>query len=126
MDRIKSFLKSGKKTAFALAIIFISLIACEKYIIEGPEKPENVSFKDDIIPIFTKNCVSCHGGGIAPNLKPESAYNSLNSGGYFSTANPASSEIYTKLLNSSSHQSKSTPEEEIYILTWIEEGAKNN
>jgi len=134
MNRIKRFLKSGKKTAFAVAIIFISLIACEKYIIEGPPRPSDVGFKADLIPIFKDNCIACHGGARDPNLTAASAYNSLSSGGYFSTGNPEASKIYEyltgyhkslgeKLIKDSDTVSYYVKD---YVSVWIEEGAKNN
>lgn len=106
-------------------VLFL-VVACEKYVIEGPDRPENVSFKTDIVPIFEKNCISCHGGGISPNLKPDVAYSSIVSKNLVSTDEPETSKLYDKLVNSSSHQSKATAAEKLYILVWIEEGAKNN
>jgi hypothetical protein len=126
MKRIKYFF--GLKRSFALVLVISGafLTGCEKYVIEGPEKPENVSFATDIIPIFTKNCISCHGGAISPNFKAEFAYSSITTSNLVSVSTPESSKLYDKLLNSSTHQSKTTPLEELTILTWIEEGAKNN
>ena len=136
MNRIKYFFESKGYFAIVFVIFTLSVIACEKFVIEGPERPENVSFKENLIPIFTSNCTSCHGGANSPNLKAELAYNSLISGGYVSVENSGESKLYKVLLerhktygeklikdpksDSASYYLKD------YILVWIEEGAENN
>jgi hypothetical protein len=106
------------------SIMLFFITSCEKYTIPKPEVPEDISFSGDIIPIFENSCVSCHSGGIPPDLNPEVAYEELIDGGYVNTADPESSELYTKLLGS--HSSRATEEEKLLILQWITEGALEN
>jgi hypothetical protein len=129
MNRINRFFTKNKRIALGAVVFLTVLTACEKYVIESTEIDPNEprSFQTDILPIFAKNnCASCHGGGIPPDLRAENAYNSLTAGGYVSVSNPESSKIYKQLINNSSHQPKTTPDEEKYILYWIAQGAKNN
>ena len=125
MNRKNWFLKSKNIFAIAIAFAGIYIVGCEKYTIEGPEKMENVSFKDHVVPIFNNNCISCHGGAISPNLKTD-PFTAITNGKLVSVSAPETSKLYDKLISSSTHQSKATPTEKLIILTWIEEGAKNN
>lgn len=106
----------------SIMLFFIS--SCEKYTIPKPEVPTGISFSEDILPLFEASCVSCHSGGIPPDLSPEVAYEELIDGGYVDTADPESSELYTKLLGS--HSSRATEEQKLLILQWITEGASDN
>jgi len=127
MNRIKYFFESKKHFALVLVVFAVSVIACEKYVIEGPVKPKDVSFANDIVPIFTKNCVSCHTAGkTAPNLDAAAAYSSITSRKLVTVSAPETSKLYDKLLSSPLHMPKATPAEKLTILTWIEEGAKDN
>lgn len=91
-----------------------------------------ISFSEDIQPIFDQNCstVGCHqAGNISPNLEKESSYQSLINGKYINTDNPESSELYQWM---SGNRSITMPisgineEFNVYVLAWIEQGAKNN
>lgn len=106
-------------------LLVMSLFACEQYIIEKPEIQEGVSFSTQILPIFESACVSCHNGGIAPDLSAENAYEALFDGNYVDTLNAEGSEIYSK-LRVGAHDSRATEEEKLLILQWITEGALNN
>lgn len=108
-------------------ILFMSLIACEKYIIEAPDIEPGISFADQVQPIFTPDgadCVNCHSGGRPPDLRPENSYDALIDGGYVDTDDPESSVLYTKLRGT--HDSRATEEQKLTILQWITEGALNN
>src|SRR5438477_12955140 len=78
----------------------VGLSSCYKDIItqsdpDGPPQP--VSFKDDLVPIFSKNCAlsGCHAtGGHSPDLMADNAYKSLNNGVYVNTLIPKQSKIY--------------------------------
>ncbi|MCF8377959.1 MAG: hypothetical protein K9H49_00190 [Bacteroidales bacterium] len=118
-----------KRLMFVLAIFFsLSIISCEKHVIEYPEIDETIpiDFTTEIIPIFTDACVSCHSGGIAPNLSVGNAYNSLIDGEYVNIEVPESSELYTKLLPGTSHDGRITEPNLEKILVWIKQGAKEN
>lgn len=61
------------------------------------EISDQVSFNNDIIPIFNKDCNTsgCHNtGGQKPDLSPSRAYLSLTNGNYIDKENPENSEIY--------------------------------
>jgi hypothetical protein len=105
-------------------VLLLFLASCEKYIIPPPEVPEGVSYSADVQPIFDDKCVSCHSGGMPPDLRAEFSYDELIDGGYVNTDNPEESELYTKLLGT--HSSRATEEEKAIILGWITEGAQNN
>ena len=96
-----------------------------------PNAPE-VSFANDILPIFNRSCNSsgCHNtGGTAPDLSASKAYNALTTGNYINTTSPENSELYQWLKGarrlpmplSGSDQAINTA-----VLTWIRQGAKNN
>lgn len=111
---------------FALATTLGALSSCEKYSYNPPAVDRNATWtlSKDIQPIFSSNCISCHGGATAPNLKEGQSYNTLTRGNYVKL--PAeSSRLYTK-LNDPSHAARTTAAEKLKILYWIEQGAKNN
>jgi len=117
--------KPMKKLAFLTACAMVGLLcSCEKYIIPAPEWATDVSFSADVQPIFTSNCVSCHGGSRDPNLKEGQSYNALIDGGYVIPGEVEASKIYSILEGS--HNSRATVEQRNYIYGWINEGAENN
>jgi hypothetical protein len=113
-------------SAFLFSIIIAS---CAKDNFDPPSVDPNIplSFEADVLPIFTENCVACHGGSIPPDLSESKAYESI-SDGYISDDpenDPESSIIYSKLLESG-HSANATELEKLIILTWILQGAKDN
>ncbi len=106
----------------AICFVFIAagFISCEKNIIDPPKIDPNVqlSFQNDIKPILTAKCSSCHGTKF-------STYSTLESGSYFNTTSPESSTLYVKII-SSGHTARTTDAEKQKILIWIQQGAKNN
>jgi hypothetical protein len=119
--RKKLFLKALPVLAI---VILTSVTSCEKVTLK-PVDVGQVSFSEDLIPIFTKNCAGCHSDAINPDLRAENAYKSLTEGGYINTEDPENSELLTK-LNSGSHQARATEVEKEKIKAWIEQGAKND
>lgn len=118
-------------TIFVITIL-VALFSCEKvYLTEPPavilDTTIVYSYADTIQPIFNKNCISCHGGGIPPDLTAVNSYDALINGGYVETdvAKADQSLIYTKLLTGS-HDGRANNTEEALILVWIRQGAKNN
>ena len=93
---------------------------------------KTVTFTNDILPIFTKNCAlsGCHAsGGKKPDLSAGSAYYSLTSGNYYSKSTPETSEIYQWLTGKRGTQmpiSGLDPTINAMVLAWIKQGAKNN
>jgi hypothetical protein len=113
-------------TILATLLCFVS---CEYDTVEFDEvvipPDQEVSFSNDIVPIFTSNCTQCHDGGVDPDLRASNAYNSLVNGGYINIENPSNSEIYTKLLEGS-HSTRASANEKQLILEWITRGANND
>jgi len=116
-----------------ILILFITLLllsGCEYDTIDPDFLPplppdEEISFSQDIQPIFTSNCLQCHDGGLDPDLRSGNAYQSLQDDNYINLPNPSDSKIYT-ILNKSSHQSRTNAKEKQMILQWITQGAKDN
>ena len=122
------------KTLFAVVVVALLFSQC-KYDFIVPEEVidpndpdvEDVSFSNEIVPIFTdNNCTACHGtGATAPDLTAANAYSSLVPK-YVDLDSPEESEIYTKPSPSGSHPQKYSEAEAALILTWITQGAQNN
>ena len=130
MKKMKSFVF---KISFFLVLVLNSCYYDTYVLPEINLDPSKIiTFTDDIQPIFDQNCstVGCHqAGNINPNLEAGSAYQSLISGNFIDTDNPENSELYQWM---SGNRSITMPisgineEFNIYVLTWIEQGAKNN
>jgi len=107
------------------------LTGCYKDIItqadpDGP--PLAVSFKDDLVPIFSKNCAlsGCHAtGGHTPDLTTDNAYKSLNNGIYVNTLIPKQSKIY-EMINGEMSTYIPSPLDKKKVYDWIRNGAPNN
>lgn len=118
---------------FGLTVFAVSLNACyydEVASFEG--LPTNVSLKNDVQPIFNRDCnmSGCHDGlpSHEPSLTSENAYADLTSGGYVNTTDPSNSILYQS-VNGGGMPAGRAPLSEIdkkIILAWITEGAKNN
>lgn len=119
------------------AVIFTFLFSECKYSFIVPEEVvvpdpgEDISFSEKIEPIFTanNNCTSCHNtGGQLPDLSAGNAYNSINTSRYINRGTPESSLIYTyPNPDTDTHtRKKYSQNEALLILTWIQQGAKNN
>ena len=93
-----------------------------------PEVPTEISFNDNVIPIFNGICNNsgCHStGGIPPNLTPTNAFVSLTFFGYVDLDVPEESEIYKKITDGSM-KDYATDQDRAIILKWIEQGALDN
>jgi hypothetical protein len=103
----------------------------ELYIPEIPEIPEDqiVSFKDDIQPIFTANCIACHNATVAnPDLREGNAYNAIVPE-YVIEGDAENSEFYQKLpgINHPIETGSPLDVDEIALIKgWIDQGAENN
>jgi hypothetical protein len=118
---------------FVLAVFAISLDACyydEVASIEGV--PTNVSLKNDVQPIFNRDCnmSGCHDGVPAhkPSLTPANAYEALTGGGYVNTTDPANSVLYLSVNGGGMPAGRAplSENDKKLILGWITDGAKNN
>ncbi len=95
----------------------------------GPPKPIDptvqISLANDIQPIFTSKCVSCHGGSRDPDLSVGNTYSSMSSGGFITNpADYAETELYKKLEGT--HAGRMSDEEMQLLVTWLEQGAQDN
>jgi hypothetical protein len=110
-------------------ITIVMLYSCEYEDIKFdiPVVTEKVSFSTDIEPIFkSQSCVNCHQGTLKPDLTTGNAYQSLITNECIDTVNPSLSKIYEVPKTGSNHSATFTNLQSQQILTWIEQGAKNN
>lgn len=84
-----------------------------------------VSFSKDLLPIFTANCVSCHGAGTRFSVTTQDAYKTIVNGGYVNKQDPEKSKFFVNSLQGHPDDYL-TPAEHQKIATWMKEGAKNN
>ena len=103
------------------------------YTVEAPPvDPEvDVLYKTEIQPIWDNNCVECHKGFVAPDLRPENSYNDLLNNGWVIAGNSAGSILYESVAWSGSASKmpieyKLTETEIQLIQLWIDQGAENN
>ena len=124
-----------KKIIILLGLL-VGFSACQYEFIELPIPPPidtttDLSFATEIVPIFIagNNCIVCHDvGKTAPDLSAANAYQSLVSGSYVVSNDPASSIIYTYINpDATTHAWKVyTSYEAELIFTWINQGAQDN
>lgn len=118
-------------TIVAVALLFsqcqYDFIVPEEVIDPTDPTLEDVSFSNEIAPIFTdNNCTACHTtGSTAPDLTAANAYTSLVPN-YVNLDTPEESTIYTKPSPTGTHPVKYSEAEAALILTWITQGAQNN
>jgi len=123
-----------------LTIIF-SFSSCSKDVgpVDNVQAGENVSFANDIQPVFDQNCVSCHPSSGNLDLTSGNSYANLvnvNASNYSGKrVVPSDSEqsiLYKKIDGSSAYGSNmplggSLSQTEINLVKrWIDEGALNN
>jgi hypothetical protein len=125
-----------KKVSIYLGVILFialgsALTGCYKDIItqSDPDGPAmQVSFKDELLPVFTKNCAlsGCHGTGAhAPDLTEAKAYAALNNGVYVNTLMPKQSKLYLE-VNGEMGTYMPSPLDKRKVYDWIRNGAPNN
>jgi len=108
---------------FSIAAAAIYFTSCEKYsYLIKSEIIDDVSYSEQIQPIFDAKCVSCHRGTIAPDLRPENSYKALSEGGYLTPAE--NSKLYEYVFIKSSHVSYTSQDERNLIYSWLLQGAK--
>ena len=121
-------------TYLVVALLFATgLNACyydEVATFEGV--PTNVSLKNDVQPIFDRDCnmSGCHDAGPAhsPSLVKEKAYQDLTSGGYVNTTDPENSVLYLSVNGGGMPAGRAplSENDKKLILGWITDGARNN
>jgi hypothetical protein len=115
-----------------LVLASMLFFSCESFSFDPPEvdPDEEFLFAEDIAPIFTAKCASCHNAALKPDLRAANAFASLVTDAvpatkYVNAETPEESKIYTKLFLGS-HASIATDIEKQMILKWIQDGAQNN
>ncbi len=119
---------------FSILIVALAFGACEYTFIVPEEIPvidvddpnaRQVSFAQEIQPIFTNDCVACHNGLTSPNLSEGNSFAAI--AGYINSTDPELSEIVTKPSpTASGTHKKYTAAQAALVLGWIKQGAKNN
>jgi hypothetical protein len=114
-------------------VMSFSLVSCEWEEYKVSDIPiEEVSFSNDIMPIFNQSCnsVGCHNaGGIPPDLSPANGWQDLYDTDMIDLDNPANSELYVRMIDNASPMPLNgvlSPTVTNTVLVWIEEGAKDN
>jgi hypothetical protein len=124
-----------KNLVFLVVVLLIAtcLNACyydEVVTFEGV--PTNVSLKNDVQPIFDRDCnmSGCHDATPShnPSLVKEKAYQALTSGGYVNTTDPANSSLYLSVNGGGMPAGRAplSENDKKLILGWITDGARNN
>jgi hypothetical protein len=119
--------KAGRiLTAMFFIAAFSGLMACEEFKITQPAVDPSAtwSLQTDIQPIFSNNCISCHGGTKSPDLREGKSFQSLTNGGYIVL--PAETSRLYSTITGADHISRSTETERLKILYWIQQGAQDN
>ena len=123
-------LKIGRMAVIPMIFTgIVWLVSCEKYTFDPPtiDPGVQISFQNDIQPVFNSKCIACHGTGKnKPILQSGSAYESLTTDGYTNVAKPESSELYVQLTTNAGHKSILNDLQKQTILEWIKQGAQNN
>ncbi len=120
-------------TGLILALL-MGLTGCYKDIVipelaadpDGP--PKQVSFKNELAPLFTTNCAlaGCHvTGAHKPYLTGDIAYREIVNGGFVNLALPKESILY-KMINGEMAQYIPSAADKQKVYDWIRNGAPNN
>jgi hypothetical protein len=83
------------------------------------------SFSADVVPVLIL-CNTCHTHGWTTSSNASSFYTNLLNQGYINLSSPASGKIYNKLTGGHPSNNTVSQEQKTTVLTWINEGSKNN
>lgn len=83
------------------------------------------SFSADVMPILNL-CNTCHIHGWTTSSNASSFYTNLLNQGYINLSSPTSGKIYNKLTAGHPSNNTVSQEQKTTVLTWINEGSKNN
>lgn len=123
----REIIKIGRIISAGLILTLLVLLSsCEKIKITSATVDPNAtwSLSADIQPIFTSNCISCHGGTRLPDLRSGKSFTSLTNGGFVTT--PATGSILYSTMTGSEHSGRSTDTQKLEVLYWIQQGALKN
>lgn len=117
---------------FMLIGLGLTLNSCyyDKFpIVDDTPPTVDISFATEIQPIFNNNCVSCHAGSVAPDLRSGNAYSAIMSNSYIVANDLAASKLYQRLTGNGNIMPPSGALSSVNInlvKNWILQGAKNN
>ena len=126
-----------KKISLYTGLIILAgavLASCYKDIItpdlpEDPNAPpQQVSFKNELAPIFNANCtdVGCHvSGGHHPYMTSDVSYQEIENGGFVNTTFPKQSILYQEIYGEMGEHIPSLSDRQ-KVYDWIRNGAPNN
>lgn len=117
-----------------LLTLGISLTGCYKDLFkpelgddpEGP--PKSVSFKNELAPLFNKNCTAagCHvSGAHKPYLTLGVSYQQIVNGGFVNLVLPKESILYKQVYGEMAEHIPSKADKQ-KVYDWIRNGAPNN
>lgn len=117
-----------------ILVLSFSLLCFSCYydeVLERPDLPvpEDVSFQNEIQPIFNTSCVACHNEDRDPDLRAGNAYAALINGNYVIAGDADNSQLYNDLpgVGHPVNVGFSLSDEDIALIrAWINEGAQNN
>jgi len=98
---------------------------------EIPIPPEQeISYSEDIQPLWDRDCARCHPSQAPPNLQPGASYDSLLNG-YVEPGNSEDSVLYQSLLGINGVSLMPTSgrwniNDINLVKKWIDDGAENN
>jgi len=116
----------------AVLMLMLSLTGCyyDEVIEVAPLPPEfEASFVNDIQPIFTAKCASCHGGSLTPDLREGNSYDAIVNGVFIVPNDIDASVLYQRLIGNGNLMPPGNPLSTTKInlvKSWIENGALNN
>jgi hypothetical protein len=122
--------KLNKIRQMLAAILLIAAVegfsSCEKvqFTLPVADPDMTVYFQADVQPIFNANCITCHNGTKAPDLRDGKSYKYLTTYGYVNLPGETS-RLYSHMLTPE-HSPRSTANDKSKILNWINQGALNN
>ncbi len=92
--------------------------------------PENVSYAQEIQPIWNQSCVSCHQGNQDPDLRASVSFNILTTEGWVIPGNADGSILFRSLIGDGVSLmppgNPLTTAKINLVKQWINEGALNN
>ncbi|MGZ0016036.1 c-type cytochrome [Yeosuana sp. AK3] len=92
--------------------------------------PQNISFQNQVQPVFNQNCANCHNGSQNPDLRSGNSFTALIGGNFVIPSNSENSILYKSLIGQGAPlmpPSGGISQTKINIIKqWIDEGALNN
>ena len=82
------------------------------------------SFSADVVPVLNL-CNTCHNHNWTPSSTPSTFHANLVQSGHINTTTPTTGKIYTK-MNGGHPSTTVSSAQKTTVLTWIQEGSKNN